>query len=661
MIKSIFILFLALVSLMASVEAQSVLSKKPTAVIGVLAFRSKAETLQEWQPLADYLNRQISTHSFTIRPLSYAEFNDAAKANELDFMFTNPEHYIYLSTKYDATRIATLIRANIGGKELAEFGGVIIARSNRSDLKELNDIKGKKVAAVDQLSLGGYLAQLKLLDDNGINIINESTISFVDMPHDKVVYSVEKGASDIGFIRTGVLEKMAKEGKIKREDFKIIHPVDNFPLALSTTLYPEWPFASTKKTNHTLANKVVVALLKLPYGSDITKKAGYYGWSIPLSYEGIRTMMQELRVKPYDTLPRFSLHDVITRYGLYIILSLSMVIILLIFLVGKMRQLTNRLHFKSVSLENQVQLVQAHEKSLRRAAGVFHNSREGIVITDTKKYIIEVNEAFCEVTGYAREEVIGQKPVLLRSGIHEKEFYNKLDEAIRVNASWRGEIWNKKKSGELYAEFLRIDAIRDKDGNVENYIGIFSDITEHKIRQEQLHHMANYDPLTNLPNRHLFLTLAEQILSFSKRNKTKAVISFLDLDGFKNINDTHGHDAGDNLLRQVSHRLEKELRQSDAIARIGGDEFVIIFSDIASIKDVHPLFERILKALQEPFSVNGKLMSIGVSIGAAFYPDHGDEIEILVRHADAAMYRSKENGRNQITYFDQEKMGSEMV
>lgn len=661
MIKSIFILFLALISLMASVEAQSVVSEKPTAVIGVLAFRSKAETLQEWQPLADYLNTQISTHSFTIRPLSYAEFNDAAKANELDFMFTNPEHYIYLSTKYDATRIATLIRTNIGGKELTEFGGVIISRSNRSDIKNLNDIKGKRVAAVDELSLGGYLAQRKLFEENGINIADQSSISFVDMPHDKVVYSVEKGASDIGFIRTGVLEKMAKEGKIKREDFKIIHPVDNFPLALSTALYPEWPFASTKKTNHTLANKVVVALLKLPYGSDITKKAGYYGWSIPLSYEGIRTMMQELRVKPYDALPRFSLHDVITRYGLHIILSLSMVIILLIFLVGKMRQLTNRLHFKSVSLENQVQLVQAHEKSLRRAAGVFHNSREGIVITDTKKYIIEVNEAFCEVTGYAREEVIGQKPVLLRSGIHEKEFYNKLDQAIRVNASWRGEIWNKKKSGELYAEFLRIDAIRDKDGNVENYIGIFSDITEHKIRQEQLHHMANYDPLTNLPNRHLFLTLAEQILSFSKRNKTKAVISFLDLDGFKNINDTHGHDAGDNLLRQVSHRLEKELRQSDAIARIGGDEFVIIFSDIASIKDVHPLFERILKALQEPFSVNGKLMSIGVSIGAAFYPDHGEEIEILVRHADAAMYRSKENGRNQITYFDQEKMGSEMV
>ena len=274
--------------------------------------------------------------------MSYAEFNDAAKANELDFMFTNPEHYIYLSTKYDATRVATLIRANIGGKELSEFGGVIISRSNRSDLKDLNDIKGKKIAAVDELSLGGYLAQRKLLDDNGINVVNESAISFVDMPHDKVVYSVAKGAANIGFIRTGVLEKMAKEGKIKREDFKIIHPVDDFPLALSTTLYPEWPFASTKKTNHTLANKVVVALLNLPYGSDITKKAGYYGWSIPLSYEGIRTMMQELRVKPYDTLPRFSLHDVITRYGLYIILSLSTAIVLLIFLVGKMRQLTKR-------------------------------------------------------------------------------------------------------------------------------------------------------------------------------------------------------------------------------------------------------------------------------------------------------------------------------
>jgi diguanylate cyclase (GGDEF)-like protein/PAS domain S-box-containing protein len=447
----------------------------------------------------------------------------------------------------------------------------------------------------------------------------------------------------------------------RSKNFEIIHSMGGFPQALLTPLYPEWPFSAAKKTNRFLANKVAVALLNLPYGSEVTKNAGYYGWNIPLSYEGIRSMMQELWVKPYDTIPTFSLKDVIARYAHSIIFSLTLIILLLMGFISKMRHLTHSLRSKSTSLEEQMAIMQEHEKSLRRAAGVFHNSQEGIVITEPQKRIIEVNEAFCQVTGYAREEVLGKKPIILRSGVHDKEFYDQLDESINTTGTWRGEIWNKKKNGELYAEFLRIDAIRDQNLNVENYIGIFSDITEHKIRQEQLHHMANYDPLTNLPNRHLFITLVEQILSFAKRKQTKAVVSFLDLDGFKHINDAYGHDVGDNVLRQVSHRLEKVLRQSDAIARIGGDEFVIVFSDIMSVKGVHPLFERILEMLKEPFVVNGTLMGIGVSIGAAFYPDHGEEIEILVRHADAAMYRSKANGRNQVTYFDQENMGQEML
>jgi diguanylate cyclase (GGDEF)-like protein/PAS domain S-box-containing protein len=661
MIKTLFTIFVTLHILFVSSWGQSEPNEKPTSVIGVLAFRSKADTLKEWQPLAEYLNTKIPTHRFTILPLTYAEFNDAAASDKLDFMFTNPEHYIYLSAKYGSSRMATLIRANIGGKELTEFGGVIIVRSDRNDIQKLSDLRGKEIAAVDELSLGGYLAQRVLLKQNGMDITKESTIQFTDMPHDKVVYIVESGSADAGFIRSGVLEKMAKEGKIDRNDFKILHQRANFPQMLSTQLYPEWPFASSKNTDRYLANKVAVALLNLPYGSEITTSAGYYGWNIPLSYEEIRMMMQSLRIKPYDTVPPFSLRDVIQRYALFIILLLSSGIALLIFLFTNMRRLANRLHTKSESLKNQITVVQEHEKSLRRAAGVFHNSREGIVITDPNKIIIEVNEAFCELTGYTREESIGEKPLILRSGKHDQPFYNQLDEAINTTGTWRGEIWNKKRNGELYAEFLRIDTVRGRNGEVENYIGIFSDITEHKQRQEQLHHMANYDPLTNLPNRNLFMTLAEQILSFSKRKKSKAVVSFLDLDGFKNVNDKHGHDVGDNVLRQVSHRLEKELRQSDAIARIGGDEFVIIFCDVNSMDDVQPLFERILNTLKEPFLVNGNLMNIGVSIGAAFYPDHGEEIESLVRHADAAMYHSKENGRNQVTYYDQEKMGRDVL
>lgn len=646
------LLFAASLTIAAVVSVPN--TEKKDAVIGVLAFRSKADTLNEWQPLADYLNHKIKTHYFTIRPLSYAEFNNAAAADELDFMFTNPEHYIYLSAKYDASRMATLIRANVGGKELTEFGGVIIARSNRNDIKTLADIKGKNIAAVDELSLGGYLAQRVLLEKNGIDILKESAVEFTDMPHDKVVYVVESGSADVGFIRTGVLEKMAKEGKIKRDDFKIIHHMKNFPQALSTPLYPEWPFASSKHTDRVLANQVGVALLNLPYGSEIPKTAGYYGWNIPLSYEGIRTMMQELRIKPYDATPIFSLNDVAQKYALYIIIFMSCVIGLLIFLITNMRRLTNSLGHKSQSLEEQIRIVQENEQYLRRSASVFHNLSEGIIITDPHKVIIDVNEAFCELTGYTREEVIGQKPIILRSGIHDKQFYDELNESIEKNGMWRGEIWNKRKNGERYAEYLRISTVYDEKGYVENYIGIFSDITETLKRQEQLHRMANYDPLTNLPNRHLFMTLAEQILSLSKRKNTKVIISFLDLDGFKEVNDLHGHEIGDRILKDVAGRLEKQLRQSDAIARIGGDEFVIVFSDIKDMDDVKPLYDRILLALKEPFKVGEISIIIGASIGAALYPDHGEEIEVLVRHADAAMYRSKANGRNRITFFERE-------
>lgn len=651
MLKPIFTLLIAIVLFSPFVAYGREMVKREV-LIGVLAFHSKEETLKEWTPLAHYLDEQISSHTFKILPLTYSEFNKAAHSGILDFAFTNPEHYIYLSAKYDITRMATLIRANVGDKPLSEFGGVIIARSERKDIQNLSDLRGKKIAAVDELSLGGYLAQRVLLQKNGIDITKESTIHYTDMPHDKVVYIVGTGSSDVGFIRTGVLERMAKKGKININDFKIIHKINNFPQALSTPLYPEWPFAASKTTDRVLANQVGVALLNLPHDSTIAQSGGYYGWNIPLSYEGIRALMQELRIKPYDEVPPFSAVDAIQKYALAIVTVLGSIVVLLSFLMWRLRQMTFSLRDKSKALEEQIFIVQEAQIHLKRAANVFHNSSEGIVITDQSQIIIDVNEAFCELTGYTKDEIIGNKPSILRSYKHEQNFYFRLNEEVKNFGSWRGEIWNKKKNGDEYAELLRIDSVRDAQGNVENYIGIFSDMTESIRRQEELHHMANYDPLTNLPNRNLFMALAEQILSLAKRKNSKAVISFLDLDGFKSVNDQYGHDIGDAILKEVGIRLEKELRQSDVVSRIGGDEFVIIFSDIYQYEDVQPMFERILSVLNEPFAVNGLSIIIGVSIGATLFPDHGEEIEMLIRHADAAMYYSKANGRHQITYYD---------
>lgn len=643
--------FLLLLLLLCSIgEAEE--HEKKEAVIGVLAFRSKADTLREWTPLANYLDSKIPDYRFTIRPLSYAEFNAAAEHNELDFAFTNPEHYIYLSAKYGISRMATLIRANVEGKPLTEFGGIIFSRKDNLLVKELEDIPGKKIAAVDELSLGGYLAQRTALQQKGIDLSSQRKIVFTDMPHDKVVYLVESGAADVGFVRTGVLEKMAKEGKIDLKEFRILNSMGKkFPISLSTDLYPEWPFAASKKVNRELANQVGVALLNLPYGENVAKSGGYYGWNIPHSYEGIRALMQKLRIKPYDTGPTFSFVDVLQRYVFYVITILSGIIGLLGYLLFRLNLLTHSLKFKSASLATQIDIVRENANRLRRAARVFDNTQEGIIITDPHRIIVDVNQAFCALTGYMREEVIGQKPLILRSGNHNKEFYEELDRTILERGSWKGEIWNKKKNGELYAQFLRVDTVRDENGQIENYIGIFSDITELKKEKEELIHMANYDSLTNLPNRYLYMTFAQQTVSLMKRKGSKAVVAFLDLDGFKRINDNYGHETGDKLLKKVAMRLEKQMRQSDIISRIGGDEFVVLLSDMQNVDDAMPMLERLLVSLRDPFVFESFSFLIGASIGVAIYPDDSEDIDMLVRYADSAMYRSKESGKNRITYY----------
>lgn len=654
--KRYFLLYFAVVVAIGWISPVMANEEKKDVVIGILAFRSKEQTMQEWKPLAEYLDRHIPERHFIIRPLSYEEFNTAAQKEELDFAFTNPEHYIYLSVRHHATRIVTLIRANIQHVPLREFGGVILVRSERHDLQTIEEVRGKRIAAVDPLSLGGYLAQSGMLLEKGIDVRTETEVHFTDMPHDKVIEELRSRRADAGFVRTGLLEKLIVEGKLTEGEFRVLNPrhYPAFPQAISTPLYPEWPFASFRKTDPVLANQVAVALLSLPYGSHVAQSAGYYGWSTPLAYEGVRLLMEKMRVKPFDTVPQFTLQDVVEKYALLIITLLIVAIVSAGVMILRMKLLTRALREQSYALKEEISHGKVAEKQLRQSASVFHNSQEAVIITDHERTILDVNEAFSALTGYARGEVIGKKPSLLRSGRHDDDFYAQMNRTLAEEGSWKGEIWNRKKNGEIFAEYLRIDAVGNDRGEVETYIGIASDITEEKRQKEQLEHMANYDPLTNLPNRNLYMSLAEQLLAFTKRKGSKAVVAFLDLDGFKEINDQHGHAIGDKMLKKVASRLDKEMRQSDIVARIGGDEFIIFLADIQNHHDTQALLERILESLREPFMIEGMNLNVGASIGATFYPDDENPIDVLIRHADAAMYRSKEAGRNRITYYDPE-------
>lgn len=294
------------------------------------------------------------------------------------------------------------------------------------------------------------------------------------------------------------------------------------------------------------------------------------------------------------------------------------------------------------------------EDRLRLLAGVFENTAGGVIITDPDANILEVNDAFSLITGYSREEVIGANPSLWASGQHDEAFYRELWSSLEQTGQWRGEIWNRRKSGELFPEWQHISAVRNDQGVLTHYISVFSDISQIKEAQEKLDHLAHHDPLTGLPNRLLLIQRLEKAIRNARRHASLLAVVFIDLDRFKHINDSLGHSVGDQLLRSVAKRLQGAVRENDTVSRIGGDEFVLILEDIEKTDDVLNLIKKLMRHLESPHQLDEQVISITPSIGVCLYPADGEDPSALLRNADAAMYRAKEEGRNTFSYYTEE-------
>jgi diguanylate cyclase (GGDEF)-like protein/PAS domain S-box-containing protein len=284
--------------------------------------------------------------------------------------------------------------------------------------------------------------------------------------------------------------------------------------------------------------------------------------------------------------------------------------------------------------------------ALRLAADAFTHAYEGIMITDADAKIIDVNEGFTRITGYVREEVIGRNPRFLQSGRQPRKFYEDLWKAMLEQGFWRGEIWNRRKSGEIYAEILTISSVRDAAGRMQNMIGLFTDITSLKNYQEQLERMAHYDPLTGLPNRALLSDRLQQAVVGTQRRGGGVAVMYIDLDGFKEVNDRHGHDVGDELLIAIAQRMKAILREGDTLARLGGDEFVALLVELAGSDDWRTILDRLQKAAAEPVTIGELELQVSASIGITLYPADQADAATLLRHADEAMYRAKQAGKN---------------
>ena len=304
------------------------------------------------------------------------------------------------------------------------------------------------------------------------------------------------------------------------------------------------------------------------------------------------------------------------------------------------------------ALQARDKALRTSETSLRLAYKVIEASHDAVMITDAKGIIQSVNPSFCKLTGYSADEALGQTPSLLSSGQHDHLFYQQMWQGLQQQGYWQGEIWNKRKNGEIYPEWLSISAVRNDQGAINQYAAIFSDITERKKREQKIHELAYFDELTGLANRRLFQDRLEQALANAKRHHHQLAVLFLDLDLFKRINDTLGHQAGDEALRQVAKRLQKASRAGESVARLGGDEFTMLVPECEAKEEIVKLAQRIVAQFELPFQIQQNELALTTSVGISIYPQHGHTASELLKCADAAMYQAKESGRNNYSIYN---------
>ncbi len=737
-----------------------------TVRIGVLAYRDIASTAAAWNPTAEYLNKAVPGHRFSIVALHNADLDKAVAAGSLDFVLTQPEQYVILRNRHGLAAMATLMTL-VGNRPLMELGGVIFTRADHPAIRSLEDVRGQQVAAVYENSLGAYRVQQWTLLKAGINLPGDvKSLTFTGQPQDRVVTAVMQGLSTVGFVRTGVLEAMAREGKLDLARIRVLNPQpqQSFPLLLSTDLVPEWPFAAMRGVPEPLAKAVTLALLKLPANSAAAKAGNFHGFAPPGDYSPLEGILLRLKAYP-GRLDQFDARDVAEKYWW----EINTVLLLLLILAGSVawrlrrdnRQIAKAAQDRELLLgslaegvcgfnrdghcsfineaalqilgyrreelqgsvqhpmfhflesrskdiwddacplrstlvdgkqrEGEAQVIRADETRIpvqysitpmrdkdgvrgvvvtfqditerkrqdadQRVAAVAFETQEGMLITDENGRILRVNHAFTELTGYTPEEAIGRTPALLKSGHQEPSFYRAMWRDLKNNGYWQGEIWNRRKNGEVYPEWLNITVVHDDTSEVCHYVGTFLDISQRKKAEAQIEYMALYDGLTGLPNRRLLLErLHQAVLSRARANKFGALL-FIDLDNFKTLNDTQGHDMGDRLLMQTAERLKSCVREEDTVARLGGDEFIVMLDELGEDRDQAAVLaeivgEKILAGLNQPYKLGEGDHHSSASIGITLFHSHDNSVEELLKRADLAMYQAKASGRNSLNFFD---------
>ena len=615
-----------------------------SSVLGVLAFRPKAEVVRQWQPLVDYLNRDLGGHRIVLEALNYQELDQTIKQGDIDFVLTNPAHYVRMTYQNGLTSpLATLVPVE-NGHPVSGFGGVVVTLSDRSDLNRLRDLRGRTVAAVKQASLGGYQAQAMELKRIGVDTTKDLHLILTGMPHDRAVEAVLRGEADAGFVRSGVLESMAAEGLLDLGRLKIHNAqhVSGFLFLLSTRLYPEWPFAALSHTDQSLARRVSAALLALPQGGEVARQVGIDGFIVPKDYESVRGLLQSLRLPPYDEAPQFTAGDVLEKYGQQLIIALVMGVIILLLIILLM-------------LLNQ-RLVRERRKASRQSeelSRILAALGDGVFGLNMASRCIFINPAAEQMLGCSADQLLGkdvhqQIHRQKQDGTHCAHAECVIQKSLKDGETRHQEDWFVTRDGSGLPVLLTVAPIVS-EGRQEGVVVVFSDISERKRLEQELITQATTDALTGLPNRRQFLIDLERELSLIQRHpQMTTALLMLDLDHFKDINDEYGHSTGDEVLKHFSRQLIQVSRRSDKLGRLGGEEFCLLLPG-TSAEQACQMADRLRTRVAEGGVQVGDIsLNYTVSIGVSMLLQSDKSVDTPLARADAALYRAKDAGRNRV-------------
>jgi phosphate/phosphite/phosphonate ABC transporter binding protein len=662
--------------------------------VGVLAYRGKEAAATMWSNTASYLTKKIPHHVFTIVPLDFHEIGPAVGRGEVDFVITNPEIYVGLEAQYGVTRIATL-RNKTGNGSYKIFGGVIFTRTDRSDIADLRDLKGRSFMAVENTSLGGWTMAWRELQSEGIDPHRDFSKLLFGGTHDAVVYAVRDGKVDAGTVRTDTLERMHDEGKIDMDDFRVLNPrkAENFPFVLSTRLYPEWPFAKVKHTRDELAQQVAIALMNMPKDDPAALSANLEGWTIPPDYQPVHELMKELKLGPYETYGSVTLSSAIRQHwhwflpALLLLFLMSLVTVYIARLNRVLRERTSELMTTKEAAEAaSEQLRQRHleTSALYQVSSVISRS------ISMHKLLTEVLSTVSSLEEFKSDKgsifIIEGDRMKMLAHIGHSDFFLKLHEGMRVGdclcgiVAQTGEILiseNSAKDGRHTIDDPGspphghiVVPLKTKDrveGVLDLYMPAEGVIGEDKVKlllsignqlgiaienaklYEQTKALSLHDPLTSLWNHEEILRILGLELSRAAREGSPVGVIMADLDHFKRVNDTYGHMAGDAVLRAVAGRMLSLFRPYDAVGRFGGEEFVIVLPGCDE-KSIGKVAERLRKKIEdEQMDTSEGMIPVTVSLGVAVNGrGKKRDVKSLVHAADVALYQAKANGRNRV-------------